>query len=113
MRYRKLTPTGDYDFGNASRFLANTPETVAQAVGTRLRLYREEWFLDKREGLDLEAILGYGTQATRDLEVQRRILDTQGVTGIASYSSSVQGREFRVSCTIETVYGQATVEGVF
>lgn len=109
MRYRAMTPAGDYLFGAGSRFLVNTPETVKQAVQTRLKLYAGEWFLDNREGLELDLILGYGTHATRDQEVQQRILNTQGVNSLVTYSSSVNGRAFVVEATIDTIYGQTTL----
>lgn len=109
MRYRQMTPEGDYRFGYGTNFLSNTPETVAQAVLTRMRLYKKEWFLDDREGLDLDNVLGYGTQGTRDREVQQRILGTTGVTGIAAYSSQVSVRGFTVGVTIDTLYGQITI----
>lgn len=112
MRYRALDADGDYAFAGTSRFLINTPETVAQAVLTRLRLWTEEWFLDRREGLPVKKILGYGTALTRDWAVQRRILGTTGVTRIVSYASTVEGRTFRVSANIDTIYGPAALDEV-
>lgn len=113
MKYRQLTPEGDYQFRGNSRFLTNTPEAVAQAVLTRLRLYTGEWFLDARVGLNKARILGYGTALTRDLEVQRRILGTFGVTRLKSYYSTVVNRRFRVVANIDTIYGPATVDESF
>lgn len=113
MRYRKLSPAGDSTFcSGATSFLVDTPEAVAQAARTRMRLYAGEWFLDKREGLNLDLILGYGTQDTRDREVQQRILNTKGVTAIDTYSSQVDSvlRAFVVSATIDTLYGKATIK---
>lgn len=107
-----MTASGDYAFGAGSIFIADTPETVAQAIATRLRLFAGEWFLDKREGLDLGNILGYGTQSTRDREVQERILGTPGVLQLTSYSSSISERDFRVSATVETIYGTTTINEV-
>lgn len=112
MRYRQESPTGDYVFGTASLFLVDSPAAVAQAVKTRLALFAGEWFLDLREGLNLNLILGYGTQTTRDREVQQRIADTTGVLGIASYSSSAEARAFRVSCTVDTIYGPININEV-
>lgn len=112
MRYRKLSPSGDFLFGQGANFLVNTPETVAQAVSTRLKLYAGQWFLDFREGLDLDNILGYGTQATRDQELQQRILGTQGVLGLTAYASSMNGRAFTVTATIDTIYGSAAINEV-
>lgn len=110
MRYRKQTADGDYAFGSSTVWLVNTPETVAQAVRTRMRLYAGEWFLDDREGLALDRVLGYGTQTTRDLEMQQRIFNTEGVNSIISYESRVDGRDFIVRTTIDTIYGQAEIE---
>lgn len=109
MRYRMESPTGDYIFGTSAPFLVNTPGTVAQAVLTRLRLYVNEWFLDRREGLDLDLIFGYGTQATRDHEVQRRIVETTGVRRILAYNSRVDGRVFSVVAEVDTIYGPITI----
>jgi hypothetical protein len=109
MRYRKMSADGDYLFGQGSGFLVNSPETVAQAVRTRLKLYAREWFLDKREGLDLDQVTGRGTQGTRDQQIQQRILRTSGVRRLLAYSSSIEGRAFLVSATIETIYGAVTI----
>ena len=112
MRYRRESPDGDYVFGTSADFLVDSADAVAQAALTRMRLYAGEWFLDKREGLDLTLILGYGTQTTRDAEVQSRIGETQGVQRIVAYSSSMDGRAFHVTCTVDTIYGTTTISGV-
>lgn len=112
MRYRKDDAAGDYVFGPGAVFLADSPAAVAQAVLTRLRLYAGEWFLDRREGLTLDLVLGYGTQTTRDREIQRRIAGTKGVRRIIVYSSSVEARAMRVSCEVETDYGAANIDEV-
>lgn len=114
MRYRQMDANDDYVFGAAARFLVNTPATVAQAVLTRMRLWAKEWFLDAREGLAVDQILGTGTALTRDWAVQRRILGTPGVKRIVTYSSTVdQGRNFRVAATLDTVYGRVDINEVF
>lgn len=114
MRYRKLDAALDYTFGQRTVFLVDTPETVAQAVVTRLLLWAGEWFLDADEGTPyLQKILGYGTQNTRDVSIRERILDTPGVDSILSYSSSVDGkRSMRVTCEVMTIYGPATINSV-
>lgn len=107
MRQRAMLPDGDYSFGTGLPLLADTPECVAQAILTRLKLQTGEWFLDLSEGTPyLEQILGAGTAATRDLAVRSRILDTPGVKRIALYSSSLdRARDFRVDCTVDTLFG--------
>ena len=112
MRYRAMDANGDYVFAGASPFLVNTPNTVAQAIRTRMALFTGEWFLDQREGLNKMNILGYGTSPTRDREVQRRILGTPGVQKIINYASSVNGRAFRVDAIVQTIYGTVTLSEI-
>lgn len=112
MRYRKLSPDDDYVFGQGTpEFLVDTPDTVAQAVRTRLRLATGEWFLDTQEGTPYATeILGEGTQPLYDSAIKERVLDTQGVTSIDEYSSSLdQNRALSVTMTISTLYGQANI----
>lgn len=111
MRYRALDANGDYQFGAGVPFLVNSPATVAQAIRTRLSLIKGSWFLDNRVGLDTDAILGYGTQSTRDQEIQQTILKTSGVLQLLSYTSTVDNRDFVVNATVETIYGTATFTG--
>ena len=114
MRYRALDAAGDMTFGAGSaNFLVNSPDAVAQAVMTRLRLLTGEWFLDTSEGTPYATqILGRNTEATYDQAIRERILDTEGVTELVRYSSSLVGRRLSIDATIDTVYGQATISGV-
>ncbi len=114
MRYRTMSPDGDYVFMGNSPFLINSPQAVAQAIKTRMNLFTREWFLDKRVGLDKELILGYGTQGTRDQQVQERIIGTPGVLAITAYSSSVDAdRAFTVAARVSTIYGEIDINEVF
>lgn len=112
MRYRKLDENGDMQFGAGSaNFYVDSPDAVGQAVLTRLRLLTGEWFLDLDEGTPWgQNILGMNTAALRDRAIRGRILATQGVTGIASYSSVLQNRNFTVSVVINTQFGQTPVQ---
>ncbi|WP_110993123.1 hypothetical protein [Pseudomonas sichuanensis] len=113
MRYRKLDANGDYTFGNQQvDFYRNSPEVVAQAVQTRLQLNKGEWFLDVADGMPWSTeVLGERTVATRDAAVKKRILGTNGVIQIDTYTSSFAAdtRRFTVSATITTAYGQTTI----
>lgn len=111
MRYRKLTDDGDYSFGHGQANLwINTPDGVAQAVKTRLALLSGEWFLNTTEGTPyLQAVVGTGTQSLYDAAIQARILQTEGVSQIAEYSSQVENRHLSISATIDTIYGQTVL----
>ena len=109
MRQRALTPAGDYSFGSGSPFLVDSPECVAQAVMTRLRLQAGEWFLDADEGTPYQGrILGHNTAPTRDVAIRARILDTPGVVQINAYASYVDtARRMTVAADVQTIYGPA------
>ena len=117
MRYRKLDDAGDYCFGRGQfDFLINSPESVGQAVQTRLQLWTGEWFANTEDGTGWGSrVLGRGTASIYEMELRRRILETSGVTEIADLTASynAQTRTLDVIATINTVYGQASIEGSF
>ncbi|WAL80948.1 hypothetical protein OYT13_13790 [Pandoraea sp. XJJ-1] len=112
MRYRKEDADGDYVLGGTAAFLVDSPEAVAQAVGTRLQLIQGEWFLDTTAGMPWEQVLGKNTQGTADSAIRQCILGTQGVVEITEYSSSLDEdtRALAVVATITTIYGTTTVQ---
>lgn len=114
MRYRKLSPMGDYTFGNGLQdFYIDVPAAPGQAVKTRLLLWLGEWFLDNTVGTPyLEGILGKHSQTMADTTVQDRTLGTQGVTAISSFQSTIDpvDRSYSVQMTIDTQYGTTPVQ---
>lgn len=111
MKYRQEAPgSDDHQFGRAGTFLIDSPETVAQAIKTRLQLSAGEWFLDLDEGTQYDEVLGYNTQDSRDLAIRERILETPGVLELTEYRSSVSAaRRFAVVAVVSTIYGNAPV----
>ena len=111
MKYRALSPSGDYQFGRAGLMLVDTPSAVAQAVLTRLRLAAGEWFLDLEEGTPYSTkVLGFQPQDTRDVVFKTRILDTPGVAEITNYYSNLDwNRLFTLTVTLTTTYGTTTI----
>ena len=101
MIYRQLDNNGDYQLG---LFLQNSPQTVGQAILTRLSLWRGEWFMDIHNGTPyLQYILGRNTNY--DMEIKARILETKGVMELIDYASSINNRSLIIQCTINTIYG--------
>lgn len=113
MRYRKLDANGDYVWGHQQNdFYRDQPEAVAQAVQTRLELFTGEWFLDVTDGTPWTTeVLDKYTKDQYDAAIADRILGTQGVTQIDSYSSTVNttARTLTVTATIDTQYGTTTL----
>lgn len=114
MRYRKLSPSGDYVFGNGQEdFYRDVPDAVAQAAKTRILLWLGEWFLDTDEGTPfMQGILGKYSIDVADTTIIDRVRGTQGFTGIQDYQSSLDpdSRLMGVQFTIDTVYGPTAVQ---
>lgn len=115
MRYRKLDSAGDYSFGNGQAdFLANTPDTVGQAVLTRLRLWQGEWFTDTDDGTAWATqVLDKYTESVRDAAIRSRVLGTPGVRSLLSYRSSMDTntRTYTVQIIVDTIYGNVALVG--
>lgn len=108
MRYRPLDAAGDYTVGLP--FLVDSPDAVAQAILTRLKLWSGEWFVDTTDGTPyLDQILG--KSGNPDSAIQQRILATPGVTSITAYDSSRDPvtRALSVTATVQTQYGTTTL----
>ena len=117
MKYRRLDENDDYSFGHGlADFYIDESEAVGQSVATRLRLWAGEYFLDLSEGTPYQTeVLGFGTNQLFDQAIQDRILETEGVDSIETYSSSVDTttRELSIEASINTIYGNIKLEDVF
>lgn len=115
MRVRAMNPNGDMQFGQSkNNFLVNSPAAVAQIVGTRLKLWTGEWFLDQQEGTPyLSQVLGTNTQSLYDAALTERMLTTPGVVGLIDYQSQRDGatRVLSVSARLNTQFGEALLGG--
>lgn len=111
MRYRMLDADGDYTLNS---FLVDSPECVAQAIGTRLRLGQDEWFLNTADGTPWNTkVLGKYTRTSYDPVIKERILGTPGALELVSYTSVFDSivRALRVSAVVSTIYGSnVTIE---
>lgn len=113
MRYRREDKNADYSFGQGDHtFLVNSTECVAQAVKTRLELWRGQWFLDSEEGTPWrQAVLGKHNAEAYGLAIKQRILNTPGVRGINDFNAitSPETRKITVTVRIQTLYGETAV----
>lgn len=111
MKYRPLSPTGDYTIGQP--FYNNVPAAPAQAILTRLKLWQGEWFVDTSDGTPYPTeVLGERRPGkSPDAAIQRRILGTLGVSQILSYSSQFLGnsRTLQVSASVQSIYSTTPI----
>ncbi len=73
-------------------------EEVAQRVKTRLLVFKEEWFLDEREGMPwFQDILSKPMdQGFVESEMKRVILETEGVEKLTAFSLDYNSLERRL-----------------
>lgn len=112
VKYRKLDSEGDYTFGHSNEFLEGL-EALTQAIKTRLKVIRGEWWEGDDTALPyMTEILGKanGDKNKLDLMVIHRITDTVGVLSVTDVKSSILGRAYSFSCKVKTVYGTTTIE---
>lgn len=114
MRYRKLTNTGDYSFGNGQLdFYRDVPAAVGQSVKTRILLWLGEWFLNTEDGTPyFQGILGKFSKQNADVVIQDRVTSTDGVVSIANYQSTIDpdNRAMTVQFDLNTIYGPTQVQ---
>jgi hypothetical protein len=115
MQYRKLSPTGDYTFGQGQQnYLANSPACVAQVVETSLRLWLGEWYLNVNDGTPyLESVVGSHSKDQADAAIVARINQCQGVINIQNYQSEYDGNTrayTSISGTLNTIFGETQLQ---
>lgn len=117
MRYRKLTATDDFSFGHSQLdFFINSPEAVAQAVKTTLRLWLGEWYLNLNSGTPYaEEIVGKhpDQKATADNALIAVITSVQGVENIQNFSSVIDPATRKYSAVVgvlNTIYGPTPLQ---
>jgi hypothetical protein len=116
MRYRILDQNGDYSFGRGQQNITYGKYAVSQAIKTRLKQLKGEWWEDKEDGLPLfEQILGKpginGNVTIIDSLIKERIVETIDVISIQEFTNDYNSanRSYSFNCTVNTKYGTISV----
>lgn len=115
MRVRKLSPSGDFTFGqSALNYWKDVPQAVGQVVQTTLELWLGEFFLNLNAGTPYpEGVLGFKSQAEADLTITSTIINVQGMVGIQNFESTFDPitRKYQVvEGDLNTIYGQTQLQ---
>lgn len=113
MTVRRLDPvTGDI-VTSGTQFITGREE-IAQTIKTRLNLFYGEYFRDITDGTQwFENILAKNTTlSSKDAELKRRILQTDGAVNLISFESdyNIDARTFTVTASVLTTFGQLELE---
>jgi hypothetical protein len=80
MRVSRLDKNGDWTFGNGRASYATGSEAIRQNVITRIKSFKNDWFLDISSNIDWFNILGNrNNKKIIESEVRRVTLETEGV----------------------------------
>lgn len=117
MKYRRLDENKDYLFGQNEQDFVSEVESVKQAIYTRLKLLRGEWWENSEDGFPFfEQIAGQSGTPEKlqaaDLVVTDRIINTEGVLEIVEFESSLDGnsRQYIVYTVVNSIYGSFELE---
>lgn len=113
MRFRNLTDN-DWNFGKGRNDYLNQKDATKANIKTRVLSWQQDCFFDLGAGVDW--VNGLGKKGQRDLleqQIRNVILQTQDVTGINSFTSTLQNRQLSVQYEVSTTFGtiEDTIEG--
>jgi len=105
MRVRRIDASGDWQFGRGLSDYAKDDEAIKQNVSTRIKSFKNDWFLDTDAEIDWFDLLGRkGTQEEIKREVERVTLATDGVLQINSLELTRSNRSARIQLEITTIF---------
>ena len=116
MKYRALSPTGDYVFGGGSVSYLEGSEAVGQAIKTKILLFYYEWWENLGIGIPMfQSILGQTNPETIKTSLsellQQRILEIEEVESLQNVTIDYDRRKRTFAIHIEAkVRNDETVE---
>jgi len=110
MIVRALDSLGDWTFGKGKNNYLRDKDALIQSLKTRILSWQGDCFFAKQDFVDWNNLLDIGTKDLLDMEINRVILQTQGVLKINSNVSIVNERNYSAQIDINTVYGTIQLE---
>ena len=106
MRYRALDENGDMTFGGNNKNFLKDIKAVIQAIKTRIKLLKGEWWENTETGFPLfQDILGNYDYLKIKNRIVERIQQTQGVLSVANIDIEYGNRKLNFKCTVSTIFG--------
>ena len=114
IRVRRLDTNMEPVFGGSQKDYITDINAVMQIIRTRLGLWLAEWWEDQKDGLPMiQQILGKTRKdkTLADRLIQKRVLGTPYVTGLASFQSSFDSSTRAYSCSmiVYTSFGTVVI----
>lgn len=114
MSVRALDSNGDWTFGQGRANYKTKSNEIAQNVVTRLRSFKNNWFLDTDANIDWFSILGnYNNEQTIRREIERVTIETDGVKSIEKIEILVDSsRKATISLEYTDIFEESFVKEI-
>lgn len=108
MKFRNLNSDGDWTFGRGAGCYASANQAIGLNIKTRIMSWVGDCFFDLAAGIDWINRLGSKNQrALLELDLRRIILQSEGVTGILSFDTTLINRNFTANYSVQTIYSKS------
>lgn len=110
MRTRITDINGDWCFGLSQLDYATKQKAIEYDIRQKLKEWFQDCFFALQNGIPWSIRLGsHNQQALLDKDLQETILSVNGVVGIQSFNSMVNGRRYRADVLIFTIYSTTPI----
>lgn len=106
MRFRNLDSNNDWNFGKGNSDYVLDSAAIALDVKTRLQSWIGDCFFAQDEGVNYTAYLGQSDLTLLSEDVQRVIVQTDGVAEITDFQVSLVNRVFNATYRILTIFSE-------
>jgi len=117
MSVRRVNKDGDWDFGQGLSNYATKGEEVRQNVVTRIKSFKNDWYLDTEAEIDwLNILSNLGNKQQILLDIENTTLATDGVKDLLQLSiDDVTQRSATITLVFTTIYDDEFKEqiGIF
>jgi len=105
MKVSAITNNGDWTFGSGLAGYKKKSSAIRQNIATRLRSFKNDYFLDVNAGTDWLSILSTpNNKLTLERAVRSVVITTEGVLSVDSVSIIVSDRVAKVEVTYTDIY---------
>jgi hypothetical protein len=108
MIFRNLDENSDWRFGKGRNDFTQRNQAIGLNIRTRLLSWFGDCFFAQNEGVDWYNRLGSKNQQTLlEADIRRIILQSEGVTGILTFDTILEGRSFTANYSVSTIFSES------
>lgn len=105
MRVRTLDKNGDWTFGQSQSNYAKNLMAIAIDIKMKLREWYQDCFFALQSGIPWDIRLGaHNQKELLDEDIQRIVLEVEGVLNIFDFQSFTDGRRYRCQMNVYTQF---------